>query len=155
MLKQSLQDITSKQFLDRALEGAKYWCKDNLVIYLQCFSGDFNYNIFNYKINNDKRRMLGIDMSLDNESPGLIFVSTDKIKWLQKRERYFRELNPDEPEVDPESMFVHEITEFIAERDINVLVHYLSKFQPPHNLAREIENINRVHRGLKPWICPF
>ena len=55
-------------------------------------------------------------------------------------------------EIDPESMFVHDITEFIVYKISEILVHYFSKYMEfPHFVAHSIENINRKERGLKGW----
>lgn len=158
---QKLEDITSKEwkeYLDEALENAKSWCLDNLPKYLHGFRNEVDYSIFRYVIDNE---MIGPDMRLDEKQSGLIRVSTRKLKWYQEREEYFRKNKlyskiRESLEVDLESMFVHEITEFIilSRPDLfKDLETYLSKYLfRAHKIARKIENINRNDRGLKDWI---
>ena len=149
-----LEDITSKEFLDKALENAKSWCQLNLPTCLQGFQNGFDYSIFKYIIDNE---MIGADMRLDENKQGLIRVSARKLKWHQKREEHFRKDdklygNIREPvEVDPESIFIHEITEFIVSKTPEVFLHYFFKMEFPHPIALQIENINRIERGLKKW----
>jgi hypothetical protein len=152
-------DITSKEFLDKALENAKTWCSKNLPKHIKCFKNGFDYDIFRYLIDNE---MIS-DMRLDEER-GLIRVSTEKLKWHQQREdcfekhkfpRYVQRGNEiikikGAVEVDPESMFVHDITESIIYTVPEVLLNYLLKIDP-HAVAYQIENINRRERGLKEW----
>ncbi|MBI5148388.1 hypothetical protein HZA33_01785, partial [Candidatus Pacearchaeota archaeon] len=89
----------------------------------------------------------------DSDEKGLIHVSTEKLDWYRKREEYFAKerCKPREPvEVDEESMFVHEITEFLIFNRIELLKD-LDFFWVAHHKARELENINRKERGLKEW----
>lgn len=159
---QKLEDITSKEYLDTALENAKSWCLSNLPEYLQGFQNGFDYEIFHYIVDNE---MIGSDMRLDEEQEGLVRVSTRTLKWYEERENYFRENGMirwakigDEiikiegaVEIDPESMFVHEITEFIANKIPEIFLYYFSKMEFAHSVAYSIENINRRERGLKEW----
>lgn len=147
-------DITSKEFLDKAIENAKIWCENNLPKYLRGFKGEFNYDIFHYVIDND----MIADMKLDEEKEGLIYVSTKKLKWYLEREKLYEkdELYSkirDSVEVDPESMFVHEIVEFILHIPelFDRKIYFSKYFFRAHEIAREIENINRRERGLKDW----
>ena len=154
MKTKKLEDITSKEFLDKALENAKSWCQLNLPNYLQGFQNGFDYSIFRYIIDN---KMIGSDMRLDENQQGLVRVSTRKLKWHQKREEHFRKDDKlygkirDPVEVDPESIFIHEITEFIVSKTPEVFLYYFSKMEFPHPIAWQIENINRIERGLKKW----
>ncbi len=161
---QKLEDITSKEHLNKALENAKFWCLNNLPEYLQDFKNVFDYSIFCYVIDNG---MIGCDMKLDEKQEGLIRVSTRKLKWYQEREDCFRKHGmrryakrgnetvkiEGAVEIDPESMFVHEITEFaLFKLELFDLTTYLSKyFGRAHEIAYEMENINRRGRGLKEW----
>ena len=109
--------------------------------------------------------MIGSDMRLDEKQEGLILVSTRKLKWYQERECYFKEHGriryakreneririDGAVEIDPESMFVHEITEFIVSKTPKVFLYYFSKMEFPHFVAYQIENINRRERRLKDW----
>ena len=163
---QNLEDITSKEHLDMALENARSWCSGNLQKYLQGFQNGFDYSIFYYILDNE---MIGSDMALDDEQEGLIRVSTDKLKWYQKREDFFRENDMirwarkegntiqirGAVEIDPESMFVHEMTEFIISKTPEILLNYLLKMEFPHFVAYRIENINRRERGLKEWPADY
>lgn len=158
---QKPEDITSKEYLDKSLENAKIWCQMHLQEYLQGFQDGFDYEIFCYVIDNE---MKGPDMCLDERMNGLIRISTKKIKWYQEREQYFKERGmlryadmeketiriEDCVEVDPESMFVHEITEFLFYVVPEVFLHYFLKMDA-HTLAYQIENVNRKERGLKLW----
>ena len=76
---QKLEDITSKEFLDQALQNATFWCQFNLPKYLHEFYNGFDYSIFRYIIDNS----IISDMCLDDEEPGLIRVSTNKLRWYQ------------------------------------------------------------------------
>lgn len=143
-----LEDITSKEYLDKALENAKSWCSTQLQLHLYGFKNGFDYDIFHYIIDN---KMLFADMCLDDKEKGLIRVSTDKLKWYTEIEEHLRQYGPREQETDPESMFIHEITEFIVYKIPEVLLHYFSITDFAHNIAREIENINRRERGLNEW----
>jgi len=162
MQNNQLEDITSKEFLDTALRNAANWCKGNLHKHLEGFNNGIDYSIFSYVVNNE---LIGPDMCLDEKKPGLIMVSTDKLFWYKQKEVYFKEIGmrryalvERKPvniigavEVDPESMFVHEIVEFILSKDAETFFHYFSKLEFPHDIAYQIENINRLERGLKPW----
>jgi len=148
---QKLEDITSKEYLDETLENAKSWCLDNLLKYFQGFQNGVDYSIFCYVIDNE---MIGLDMRLDENQQRLIRVSTRKLKWYQEREGYFRKCKIREPvEVDSESMFIHEITEWIILKRLGLLNQpgYVSNAIGAHSVASEIENINRKERGLKDW----
>ena len=150
---QKLEDITSKEYLDQALENAKSWCSNNLPKHFKGFQKGFDYDIFHYVIDNE---MIGADMRLDEEQEGLIRVSARKLRWYQEREEYFRRdklySKIRKPvEIDPESMFVHEITEFIINKTPKLLSYCFSRTETPHSLAYHIENINRKERGLKEW----
>ena len=132
---QKLEDITSKEFLDQALQNATFWCQFNLPKYLHEFYNGFDYSIFRYIIDNS----IISDMCLDDEEPGLIRVSTNKLRWYQQREDFFKEhpiirygkigskttriIGP--IKIDPESGFVHEITEFIYYVIPEVFLYYL------------------------------
>jgi len=140
-----LEDITSKEFLDKALQNAKNWCQKNLSKHLHGFQNRFNYEIFHYLIDDE---LLGYDMYFNEEEKGLIRVSTNQLKWHKEREL---SLEMQFPETDPESMFIHEITEFILYKTPEVFLHYFSKMEFPHSVALQIENINRRERGLKDW----
>ncbi|MBI2047238.1 hypothetical protein HYT26_03695 [Candidatus Pacearchaeota archaeon] len=159
---QKLEDITSKEYLDKALEAAKTWCRVNLSKHIQNFQDKFDYKIFNYAVDN---KMVGPDMCLDKQNNGLIRVSTRKLKWYIEREKHFKDYRmiryakiadknikiEGYVEIDPESMFVHEITEFIVSKIPEIFFFYFSKMEFPHFLAYQIENINRKERGLKIW----
>lgn len=152
--KQQLNDITSKEFLDKALKNAIRWCKGNLPTNLKGFGNGMDYSIFYYTVDNE---LLGPDMTFDDS--GQIRVSTEKLKWYREREQYLRKdklyRRIEEPaEVDPESMFVHEITEFVLFHRPNLFdfetfcLEYLFLF---HETAWKVENINRKERSLNPW----
>lgn len=156
-----LEDITSKEFLDKALENAKSWCQFNLPEYLK-LEDRFNYlniiykykfdcSIFKYIIDNEMIGTIGADMALDDKKPGLIRVSAEKLKWYKQKEDHFKAYGLKEPETDTMSMFIHEITEFIVSETPEVFLYYFLKREFPHSIARQIENINRIERGLKKW----
>ena len=133
--------------LDSALENAKQWCKNNLQKYI-LNTENVDYSIFRYNIDD---YVTICDMWF--KDTGLIYVSTKKIKELRKIERRLAKdkYRPREPvEVDEESMFVHEIAEFLLSFRPEMLKN-LDDFWTAHNKAREIENINRKERGLKDW----
>jgi len=157
-----LEDITSQEFLDVALKNAVEWCKGNLHKHIEKLSGEVDYAMFKYAVVD---KLVSFDMCLDEQNPGLILISADKLKWYEQRESYFEEqgmrrsvLVDGRPmeifgsvEIDPESMFVHEITEFIASKDTEVFLHYISRMEFPHDTGTRLENINRLERGLEPW----
>ena len=124
MKTKKLEDITSKEFLDKALKNAKSWCQLNLPTCLQGFQNGFDYPIFRYIIDND---LVGTVMALDNKKPGLIRVSTKELKWYKQKEDHFKAYGLKEPETDPRSMFIHEITEFIVSKTPEVFLHYFLK----------------------------
>ena len=149
------EDITSRKYLDKSLENAKIWCQNNLQKYLPGFTDEIDYNIFSYMIDN---KMIGPDMRLDEKQQGLIRVSTEKIKWLQEREEIYKKdelykMLREPVEVDIESMFVHEITEWIILKKLDLLKFpgYISNAVGAHPFAREMENNNRREHGLKDW----
>ena len=151
-MSRQLSDITSKKFLDQALKNAKLWCQSNLTKYLEGFKGNIDYSIFTYAI----RDSSGPDMCLDKKTSGLVIVSTKTIEWYLKREEAFKrgKLRFRQPvEIDPESMFVHEITEYILYRPdlFNIDIWFQKYFGREHETARKIENINRRDRGLEDW----
>ncbi len=149
-LNQNTEDITSQEYLGKALENAKSWCMNNLQKYLSGFQNRIDYSIFSYVIDNE---MIGYDMRLDDMQSGLIRVSARKIKYFQNREERIRrdELYKHKVrgpvEIDPESMFVHEIAEYVMLQKLNLFGH----FDDIHSLVRSIENINRKERNLKEW----
>ena len=159
---QKLEDITSGEYLEKSLENAKKWCQMHLPKYLRGFQDGFDYESFHYIIDD---KMIIPDMCWDNQDKGLIRVSIRKLKWYQEREQHFKKHGMlryarigDEririegnAEVDPESMFVHEITEFIVHVVPEVLLQYFSEMKFPHSVAYQIENMNRKERGLKLW----
>lgn len=156
-----IEDITSKEYLDNALKNAVSWCSDNLSRYLKGFQDDFDYSIFHYVVDES---ILGADMCLDDKKKGLVRVSTKKLKKyleienIHKTEiwpRYAQKGNESRliegaVEIDPESMFVHEMAEHIIYNVPEVLINYFLK-KDPHLVAYEIENINRAERGLELW----
>lgn len=71
--------------------------------------------------------MLGSDMRLDEKQKGLIKVSVRKLRWYQEREVFYNKRGMETAEVDPESMFIHEIAEFISSENPEVLFYYLSR----------------------------
>lgn len=164
MKTKKLEDITSKEFIDKALKNAKSWCQLNLPEYLKLedrfhylnitYKFKFDCSIFRYIIDN---KMFGSDMRLDENQQGLVRVSTRKLKWYQKREELFRKYDKlygkirKPVEVDPESMFVYAITAFIVWKNPILLLPYFSQRQFTHPIARQIENINRIERGLREW----
>ena len=147
---QKLEDITSKEYLDKALESAKSWCSTQLRVHLYGFNNGFDYDIFHYVINNNSS-CFGSDMCFRDKEEGLIRVSTKKLQWYIEREKHFGRYGLKEPKTDPESMFIHEITEFLVYKIPEIFSHYFSKREFPHSVARKIENINRRERGLKEW----
>ncbi len=159
-----MKEITSKRYLNRALENAKRWCEKRFPEYLEI--KDFDYEIFSYVIDNS---IVGTAMLLDREVEGLIRVSTYNLEKLIKREEVYR----NDPlykkirkpvEVDPESMFVHEITEEILLQEVSLekfgtrewrflsanIINFLCN-SGIHQIARTMENINRTERGLSKW----
>lgn len=149
-----LEEIISKEYLNKALENAKYWCLNNLQKYIKGFQNKIKYNIFYYVIDNE----MIPDMRLDEKQKGLIRVSTRALKQYQEREEYYKQDKfyskiRGSVKVDPESMFVHEITEFILILPIfiDMEIWFSNYFGRSHETAREIENINRRGRGLKDW----
>ena len=148
MKTKKLEDITSKEFLDKALKNAKLWCQNNLSEYLQDFQNEFDYSTFRYIIDN---KMIGATMALDNKKPRLIRVSAEQLKWHKQKEDHFKAYGLKAPETDPRSMFIHEITEFIVSKTPEIFLYYFSKMEFPHPIARQIENINRIERGLREW----
>lgn len=159
------EDITSKEYLDKALENAKSWCSKNLSKHLSGLKNSFDCSIFHYVVDNG---MVGYDMRLDEEQNELIRVSTEKLKWYLEKEklieesqiaRYVRRHDKvifirGAVEVDPESMFVHEIVEYVIYNEPELLFSYLLNDQSPHFIAYLVENINRTERGLKEWPWP-
>ena len=153
---ETLENITSTEYLDKAFENAKSWCSKNLEKHIQGLNQGLkklDYNILCYVIDNS---MIGSDMCLDEKQNGLIRVSTEKLQWYQKRENLFKndKLKFREPiEVDPESIFVHEIVKFVFHPPLYIdLGSWFSEyFGRAHEVANEIENINRKERGLGEW----
>lgn len=135
--------------LDTALENAKEWCSKNLHKHV-LKEDNVDYSIFHYDLENPS---IGTDMCFDTKEKGLIHVSAEKLDWYRKREEYYKteKYKPrDAVEVDEESMFVHEITEFLILTNLELLKN-LDYFLLAHNKASEMENINRKERGLKEW----
>lgn len=143
------------------MENAKSWCSTQLPVHLYGFKNGFDYDIFQYVIDNE---MISYDMCLDDKKEGLIRVSTKTLQWYIDKEKYCeehvfeehgRKYGFKEPETDPESMFIHEITEFLVNKIPEVLLHYMSEIEfpyaVPHAIATKMENINRKERGLKEW----
>jgi hypothetical protein len=110
---QPLEKIASEEYLDRAFEDAKDWCKRNLPYHLDGLTKGFDYTKLKYEV-----------AALENDMTNV--------------------------EVDPESMFVREITKSIISRS------FVLRFYCGYKLgllgedtAYMIENLNRKQRGLK------
>ena len=156
------QLILTPKLLDDSLEEAKTWSKKNLKSYLKGFDGIYDYDKFQYIVDNAQ---LGHDMFFDIEEKGLIRVSTNQLLWYQDREREFEGRGYKRKarifdeyfdiiggvEVDPQSMFVHEIAEFIFDTNPRVYLNYFSPVVFSHDIAYHLENINRKERNLKLW----
>ncbi len=160
-------DITSKDFLDEAFSNAGEWCNENHTLYLKGLE-DYNYNIFSYAIDNSRA---GHDMRLDKMQKGIIRVSTTILNWYKEREahhavesvprRYGRVIDLlgsverrqiiGATEIDPQSRFINQITEFILYNNRFVFEHYPYPANLPHPQAHMIENANRQERGLNLW----
>ncbi len=123
---------------------SKEWCRNNLHKEIIGYQS-FELNKFHYIIDNTTDSIA--DMYFNLKENGLIRVNTGQIKWLIERQEAF----PYNPEVDLESMFVHEMTEYIAETTPEIIIAYFPLFKFPHMLARDVENINRKQRNLKEW----
>jgi hypothetical protein len=162
---QPLEEITSEEYLNRAFEDAKEWCERNLPYHLSGLAMGFDYTIFKHEIAAYEQEMASHGMRISDEKKGLIQVSVSKLKHLELREEQFKTNNKTRctrlgyektpvkgsVEIDPESMFVREITEFVINRS------FLLQFYCVYNLglsneeaAYMIENVNRKQRGLKP-----
>ena len=159
MVERETGALASEEVLTRSLESARSWCRNNLGRYVRGVVCKFNYDIFRFIIDNEQIS----DMCLDPEEEGLIRVSQKQLDFLKRRQEAFCEIMGvsrsyegemimEAAEVDLESIFVHEITEFIVDIDISV---YLQNCVPltrfPHDVACIVENANRKERGLKPW----
>jgi len=147
----NMEDVISTDNFDKTLSKAKEWCIKNLPKYILDFKKEIDCDIFHYTIDDE---MIGSDMRLDNEERGLIRVSTRKLKWYFEREEFFGKHGGREPiEIDPESMFVHEIAEFAILNKMGLLNQpgYITNATNAHQIARAMENINRMERNLKRW----
>jgi hypothetical protein len=140
----SIEDKIEKE-LPQAFEKSKIWCYNNLSSNLSGYEY-FDLNIFNYIIDTKSNPIS--DMYFKLEDNGLIRVNTHHIEWLIKRQETF----PYEPEVDLESMFIHEMVEYIVEKNMQIMIAYLPDLKLPHMLAKDMENINRKERNLKEWM---
>ena len=141
--------VMSESDLDKCLENAKQWCQKNLNKYLPRFMlRDIDYNIFRYEINNE------LSASMSVHPDGLIKVSPRTLGYITSAK--FKE-----KQIDFESMFIHEIVEWILifkhnEKNQSLLKRFMirkfySKLCSPHLTARSIENIKRKEIGLKDW----
>ncbi|MCJ7805820.1 hypothetical protein MUP46_04245 [Patescibacteria group bacterium] len=147
MLERETCALASEEALTRSLESARSWSKNELGRYVRGVVCKFNYDIFRFIIDNEQMS----DMCLDPKEEGLIRVSQKQLDFIKRRQEAFSGMIG-AAEVDPESIFVHEITEFIVDIDTSV---YLQNCVPltrfPHDVACIVENANRKERGLKPW----
>jgi len=148
-VKNKAEDIMSKEYLDKALENAKSWCSQNFVKHFP-YCNDIDYGIFRYIIDNGG---ISFDMWLDYREEGLIRVSTEKLKWYLEREEFIgrwgftRYARRDDGmifikgavEVDPESMFVHEIAEYVIHKNPDLYLYCLSKNQSSHFAAHQLK----------------
>ena len=129
--------LVSEEVLTKSLESARSWCRNNLGRYVRGVACKYNEQIS--------------DMCLDSKEKGLIRVSQKNLDSLKRRREVLCEMMG-MAEVDIESIFVHEIAEFIV--NVNTSV-YLQNCVPltrfPHDIACIVENANRKERGLKPW----
>ena len=151
--------LVSEEVLTKSLESARSWCRNNLGRCVRGVVCKYDYDIFRFIIDNEQIS----DMSLDPKEEGLIRVSQKNLDFLKRRREAFCEMMGIDrsceddvimgaAEVDIESIFVHEIAEFIV--NVNTSV-YLQNCVPltrfPHDVACIVENANRKERGLKPW----
>ena len=147
MLEKGTGALASEEVLTRSLESALSWSRNNLGRYVRGVVCKFNYDIFRFIIDNEQMS----DMCLDPIEEGLIRVSQKQLNFLKRRQEAFCGMM-EGVEVDLESIFVHEIIEFIMNIDTSV---YLQNCVPltrfPHDVACIVENANRKERGLKPW----
>lgn len=155
-------DIASRECLDSSLQNAKSWCRDNLPLYLESVTQDYDYQKFYYDLND---QTMGSDMRFNTQEEGRIEVSARQLRWLEEREMEFEnrgmlrvvytrdgtEQYRGGAEVDPESMFVHEIAEFVILTNPHGFLQVILEKEFPHTKASEIENKNRTERGLRPW----
>lgn len=126
----------AEEALATSLESARSWCRNSLGRYVRGVTCEFNYDIFRLIIDDEQIS----DMCLDPKEEGLIRVSQKQLDSLKRQE------------VDPESIFVHEITEFIVDTDPSVYLQNCVPFPKfPHDVACIVENANRKERELKPW----
>ena len=156
----SLEDITSKEFLDLALKNAKRWCTYSSRRHLLML-GHPDYNQFQYIITNEDAFS---SMHIDPHIP-TIKVSTEFLLREQEREKLAEQKREKRwaqtidkrikvmggVEIDPESMFVHEMIEYIINTNDEFTVMFLEKGLIPHDIAYLIENVNRTERSLKPF----
>jgi len=139
--------LVSEEVLTKSLESARSWCRNNLGRCVRGVVCKYDYDIFRFIIDNEQIS----DMCLDSKEKGLIRVSQKNLDSLKRRREVLCEMMG-MAEVDIESIFVHEIAEFIV--NVNTSV-YLQNCVPltrfPHDIACIVENANRKERGLKPW----
>jgi hypothetical protein len=147
MLERETGALVSEEALAKSLESARSWCKNNLNRFVRGIVCKFNYDIFRFIIDNEQIS----DMCLDPKEEGLIRVSQKQLDFLKRRQEVSCGMMG-AVEIDLESIFVHEITEFIVDTDTSVYLQNCVPFPKfPHDVARIVENANRKERGLKPW----
>ena len=143
----TIEDIACENNIESAFKSAKDWLNKNAVGIIRGYSPKVSYinlvDEIEYKIDTKTDRA----MCMPNYFNPIIVVNLKKIK-----ESYQKHLSKNNhgPEIDITSMFVYEITKYIVTKDIETSLAY-SLYKTPHQIGREVENINRVRRGLKPF----
>lgn len=151
MEKSTLDDIACRDSIDLCFIEAKDWMRKNAGVCIKGFSSINNCFSFIDNISYKLDQRTDKNMNMPSYAKPVISVNPKKI-----REHKQRQLDNDYhgPELDIESMFVYEITKYIATRDLDTSLAY-SLYKTPHQIGREVENINRIRRGLKPFPIIF
>lgn len=151
MEKATLDDIACKDGIDSCFREAKNWMKKNAESCIKGFSSTINYFSFIDNISYKLDQITDKEMNMPSCAKPVILVNPKKI-----REHKQRQLDNDYngPELDIESMFVYEITKYIATKDLETQLAY-SLYKTSHQIGRELENRNREQRGLKPFPIIF
>ncbi len=145
MEKSTLDDIACRDSIKSCFREAKDWIRENAVVCMKGVSSTSNLlryiDEISYRIEQRTKR----EIEMPSYEKPVIFVNPKKI-----REHKQRHTDNDYhgPQLDIKSMFVYEITKYIATKDLNISLAY-SLYKTPHQIGRELENINRQRRGLR------
>ncbi len=168
-----IDEYRDMERLNVALRQAIEWCRNNLKDNMDGLDDEFRFDGFlEFIIEIDEDMIPDVAISDHRECEYKIMVNPKQIEWYISREKKYEEMGMPRTvyfddkcyqfhggsKYDLQSVFVHEIVEFVMSMHSEVFRLAVKKYGwgqqfvgVAHFMAWKIENINRIERGLKPW----